>query len=319
MSIVLRQIFQRGRGTAPLVRPRPPAPFETGMAVATIEQPGFEQSFEIETAPFAPSVGPVSPPDTPMANGARPLEPDSSANPLREAAGAADQSGESETRLLPPAALETLAPRGVAAIDTAQPEAHPVSLEIERANDHAAEPTASADDTKDAQTGLVAGPNIAVARRSLAEMPAGSSQLVAAPSAKAMPPSATALAGEPSGGEPADRAVDAAKAAVMEDEPAAQQTPAARHDASSPIAESKTLTVPANPAHGDRIHPAAPPAHNSGPSPRSIAAPAPTPPPAIEIRIGRIDVTVPPPATPTAPRPAEVGMSLDAFIAETRQ
>lgn len=41
--------------------------------------------------------------------------------------------------------------------------------------------------------------------------------------------------------------------------------------------------------------------------------------PSIEIRIGRIDVQVPPPAVQSIEQPVAVGMSLDAFLAETRQ
>lgn len=289
------------------------------MAVAAIEQPGFEQSVEIEAAAFASPVESVSAPDTPMAIAARPIEPGTLANPPRELAGAADQPAQSQERLLPPAALAALAPRGVAAIDTARPEGPPVSMEIDRVNKHIAEPAASAANTKVTRTGLAAGPDIAVARRSLAEAPAGSSQQAAAPPAYAMSPLEPAPTGEPSEGKTADRAVGVAWTAAKEAEPATGRTPSARRDAPSRFAESKTLAVAVNPAPGDRFHPAAPPAHNPGPSTRSVAAPAPAPPPAVEIHIGRIDVTVPPPAAPTALRPADVGMSLDAFIAETRQ
>jgi hypothetical protein len=320
VSILLRQIYQRGRGTAPLLRPRPPAPFETDISVASIDHPALEQSFEGERHAVEGAVRPASGPDRPMAPQARPVEPEPSTTNVRVEAEPAAQPSQAEVRLLPPVPSETLGPHSMAMIGVTRPEARPHGAEASSIVGREAESTVAASNTKHGQHGILAEPSAPVARRSPAAMPAGSSQETAVPEASEVLPSTSPIAAAPFEGEHAARPIENGRGAVaLEIEAPPPRTAAKTRNAPSRTPQNPAVTAGSRPAHGDRIQPAAPPARSAGRSARSAASPAPAPQPAVEIRIGRIDVTVPPAANPTARRPAEVGMSLDAFLAETRQ
>lgn len=320
MSIVLRQIFQRGRGTAPLLRPRPPAPFETDISVASIDHPALELSFEGERPAFESDARPASGSDRPMAHEASPIEPEPSTTNVRVEAEPAAQPSQAEVRLLPPVPSETLGPHSMAMIGVTRPEARPHGAEASSIVGREAESTVAASSTKHGQHSILAEPSTPAARRSPAAIPAGISQETAAPDASEVLPSTSATAVAPFEGKHAARPIEIGRSAVApEIEAPPPRTADHIRNAPGRTGENPAATAGSRPAHGDRIQPAAPPARSADLSARSAASPAPAPPPAVEIRIGRIDVTVPPAANPTASRPAEVGMSLDAFLAETRQ
>lgn len=320
MSIVLRQIFQRGRGTAAVLRPRPPAPFETGTAAATIDHPWPEQANESEQSAVQSPVRPASAPVAPMANEAAPVESGSPAAFTGDEAEPATRALHSEARLLPPLAPEASGPLRTAVTGATRHEARALDTDTSRTVEHEAEPSGPANDTMHTRHGNLAEPSLPVARRSTAPMPTGSSQMAAAGPASEAMASTPNPAAAPSGGEPAARPIEADRGDIaLEIEARTPQAAAAPVDAPSPAAESLTAIRARDPVHGDRIPLAAPHAQNAGPSARSAMSPAPAPPPVVEIRIGRIDVTVPPATMPAVSSPAEVGMSLDAFLAETRQ
>jgi len=336
MNVVLQQIFQRGRGTARILQPRPPAPFEQSGPGLPVEAPdAYEQVNERDAATPAPQDAPVSEEALAQSPHADPQTP---------------TTLPSERVYGPPQILaETAAPLP---FTRAQPAASKI------------QPLASGKPGLAAVTSPLSAQS-AVQRRSTdpAIAPAAPPSLdpvmdqMTSPSERSEPASteAVSLSGLTSRdasdtrsiptSTPTSAAIEIGDVAVLPTPVAARST--AVHQPPNGTANSRTDS--ANPADDHApssaaytrpvlaaaaAHPsrdtvrhttpvAAPAAKGSGRRERtaqSSATPANSP-PKVEIRIGRIDVQTPPAAPAAAPALANsgaVGMSLDAFLAEGR-
>lgn len=315
MSIRLHQIVQRGQGTAPLLRPRPPAPFETGGTFAGDRDmhvaPPVEQGFEQDVVEGTPATSLTAP--------ALPATPEPSAAPP---ATRIPGHGLPEAVILSPPAA-----RGSAA--GANHSATPPDLEDDA-------PASPAGLTAPAPSAAPPQPRPPV-QRPLVQGPLMQGPLVQGPHVQRRSAAPTGSAGQAADGaleQPGESLIAPAQSAELP----LRTDPSRSLPAPAVPQQRETLAAPRN-APADRIEPSQT-ADDRAP-PRFAAPHAPTPasasantasrsaeaPPAIEIRIGRIDVTVPPapsnPAAHLSARPATgsagVGMSLDAFLAEVRR
>lgn len=331
MSRLLSQFFQRARGTAPLLHPRPPVPFEIGSTMGETAAAPIEREFEIDYRPLAPLLATGDAVSAAVAPAATVGE----RNPV---------SASSPTITANPAVVEHAVVRGLpdpvssavlpvakgerAALDARKPVIanSPLGAHLGAQHGHASPAVVQARRLSTAMhaIGPGDGPAAPTATENSDKRAARTAD-AELPTAAALTPRAIAASSDlaiKTGGENkvAPPAIFAAASQPQETHAsaaAALGTPETAAPASAaPVASQIT---------GRGVVPPAPPAAAAPPAEKSVAvisnqaALAGRDAPRIEVRIGRIDIQVPPATPQPDQRPAAIGMSLDAFIAETRQ
>ncbi len=315
MSGLFNQIYQRGRGTENILRPRQLSPFEQGETpLAQAEGDPFESTAEIDSTP----------PPIPMPMAARaPAQTDPPAQHALPTPQPASPIPAASASVVPPAT----------------PAAVTIASEIGGIADSA--PVTAPAVANAPQTSAAPAYPAPRSVRRRAENPSGPQQPSSEPRASqnidpvSVDTQQTRPDGNPSTSQATPVATPRVEAAIEPQVETSVRQPASPQPASDTDAKpnNRLTESPTQSAHTP-----APPQQPIAPPP--VAAPLraapvqseaalrhsrkspepPAQPRRIEVRIGRVDVTVPPPAAPAAtpaPTAQTIGMSLDAFIAES--